>query len=247
MPEYILVSVAWPYANADIDVGNMTGGYLPADIFARYHRLAGNNVLMVSGSDSHGTPITVKADAQKKTAREVFEFYHRRFLDLYLKLGLTYDLFTHTDTENHHRVSQDMFTCLLENDYLRLDRQKVWYSPSEKRYLPDRYVEGECYICHYPNARGDQCDNCGNLLDAIQLINPRSKNDGSTPVLRETEHYFLDLPKLSPDLRAYLNAGKDHWRGNVITFARNQVAEGELLPRPITRDIDWGIPVPLEG
>src|SRR3990172_10030182 len=112
MTENILVSVAWPYANADIHVGNITGAYLPADVFARYHRLAGNKVLMVSGSDSHGTPITVKADAEKTTPRAVFEFYHRRFLDLFLKLGLSYDLFTHTDTENHHRVSQDMFTRL---------------------------------------------------------------------------------------------------------------------------------------
>ena len=247
MAENILVSVAWPYANADIHVGNITGAYLPADIFARYHRLAGNRVLMVSGSDSHGTPITVRADAEKTTAREVFERFHRRFLELYLKLGLSYDLFTHTDTENHHRVSQAMFTALLANGYLKLDREKMWYSASERRFLPDRYVEGECYICHYPNARGDQCDNCGNLLDANLLINPRSKNDGSTPELRETEHYYLDLPKLGPALREYLAVDKEHWRPNVINFARNQVAEGGLLPRPITRDLDWGIPVPLAG
>jgi methionyl-tRNA synthetase len=247
MAQNILVSVAWPYANADIHVGNITGAYLPADIFARYHRLAGNRVLMVSGSDAHGTPITVKADAEKTTSLEVFLRYHRRFLDLYVQAGLSYDLFTHTDTENHHKVSRDMFTCLLKNKYLQLGRQQMWYSESERRFLPDRYVEGECYICHYPHARGDQCDNCGNLLDATQLINPRSKGDGSRPVLRETEHFFLDLPRLGAWVREYLNTGKEHWRPNVINFARNQVAEGELLPRPITRDLDWGVPVPLEG
>jgi methionyl-tRNA synthetase len=242
----VLVAVAWPYANADIHVGNLTGSYLPADIFARYHRLKGNRVLMVSGTDAHGTPITVRADSEKTTAEAVYQRYHQRFIDLFFKAGLTYDLFTSTHTENHFRVSQDFFRTLNQNGYLYREKQKVMYSESEKRFLPDRYVEGECYICHYPNARGDQCDNCGNLLDATQLIHPRSRNDGSTPVPRETEHFFLDLAKLAPEIVRFLSTGKEAWRQNVLRFARNMVDEG-VHGRPITRDLDWGIPLPEPG
>jgi len=247
MSNPILVSVAWPYANADIHVGNIVGAYLPADIFARYHRLKGNQVLMVSGSDAHGTPITVRADAEGKTALEVSEAFHRRFLELFLKLGLTYDLFTTTHTENHFRVSQDIFLRLRDNGYLFTQTEQQWYSPDEKRFLPDRYVEGECYICHYPNARGDQCDKCGNLLDATQLIKPRAKTHGGLLELRDTEHFYLDLAKLTPALSRYLSADKDHWRAQVLNPSRAQVESGELRGRAITRDLDWGIPVPVEG
>jgi methionyl-tRNA synthetase len=247
MSKNILVAVAWPYSNADIHVGNIVGAYLPADIFARYHRLRGNNVLMVSGSDSHGTPVTVRADAEQTTPLAVYERFHRRFLDLFVQCGLTYDLFTSTHTENHFRVSQDIFLKLKENGYLFTQTEKQWYSPTEKRFLPDRYVEGECYICHYPNARGDQCDNCGNLLEATQLINPRAKTSGSVLELRETEHFYLDLAKLTPALSRYLNDDKEHWRPHVLNPSRRSVDSGELRGRAITRDLDWGIPVPVEG
>ncbi len=247
MSENILVSVAWPYANAEIHVGNITGAYLPADIFARYHRLKGNRVLMVSGSDAHGTPITVRADAEGVTAKDVYERYHQKFLKLFTSLGLSYDLFTSTHTENHAEVSQKMFLRLLENGYLYREIQKQWYSPAESRYLPDRYVEGTCYICDYDNARGDQCDNCGNLLDATRLINPRSKTGASALELRETEHFFLDLAKLTPHLQAFLEKDKDFWRPNVIAKSRYTVNEEGLHGRPITRDLKWGVPVPLDG
>ncbi len=247
MPKHIHVSVAWPYANGDLHVGHLAGAYLPADIFARYHRLKGNHVLMVSGSDSHGTPISVEADKRGVTARSIFEHYHERFLQTQQKLGITYDLFTHTDTENHHRVSQDIFTCLLERGFLYREEQTLLYSQLEKRFLPDRYVEGECYICHYANARGDQCDNCGNLLDATLLINPRSRNHPDEQlILRTTEHYFLDLSKFEKELIAYLDKHEHHWRAQVTRFSRNFVADG-LRGRPITRDIDWGVNVPLAG
>jgi methionyl-tRNA synthetase len=242
----VLVAVAWPYANADIHVGNITGSYLPADIFARYHRLKGNRVLMVSGTDAHGTPITVRADSEHTTPEKIYQRYHQRFIDLFRKTGLTYDLFTSTHTENHFRVAQDIFTALKTNEHVYRQKQVVMYSEQEKRFLPDRYVEGECYICHYPNARGDQCDQCGNLLEAAQLIHPRSRIDGSTPVPRETEHFFLDLAGLSPAVEQYLSSGKDRWRPNVLRFARNMIAEG-LHGRPITRDLDWGIPLPEKG
>jgi methionyl-tRNA synthetase len=243
---HILVAVAWPYVNADIHVGNLTGSYLPADIFARYHRLRGDQVLMVSGSDAHGTPATVRADAEGVTPEAVYQRYHKRFLETFLATGISYDLFTSTHTENHFRVSQDLFLALRDGGYLYREKQTILYSETEKRYLPDRYVEGECYICHYPNARGDQCDNCGNLLEATLLINPRSRIDGSRPVPRETEHFFLDLAKLAPAIADYLAREKDHWRPNVVRFARNMVEQG-LHGRPISRDLDWGIPLPEAG
>jgi methionyl-tRNA synthetase len=247
MPENILVAVAWPYANADIHVGNIVGAYLPADIYARYHRLAGNNVLMVSGSDAHGTPVTVRADAEGTTAQAVYERFHGRFLELFQKLGLNYDLFTSTHTDNHFRISQDIFLALKEHGCLYTQTEPQWYSPAEKRFLPDRYVEGECYICHYPNARGDQCDNCGNLLDATQLIHPHAKTSGLALELRDTEHFYLDLGKLAPALSRWLNEDKAHWRTQVINPSRRQAESGELHGRAITRDLDWGIPVPVAG
>jgi methionyl-tRNA synthetase len=245
MGEKILVAVAWPYASAPIHVGNMAGADLPPDIYARYHRLRGNDVLMVSGSDSHGTPVTVRADQENSTPREVFERFHAEFLETFQRMGLTYDLYTHTDTENHHWVAQTLFTRLLENGYLYTKSEEHPYSVTEGRFLPDRYVEGTCPHCGYDGARGDQCENCGTLLSAIELIDPRSRNDGSTPEIRETTHFFLDLPALADRLIAWLDEDKEHWRPNVINFSRNMARE--LQGRPITRDLSWGIPVPVEG
>jgi len=246
MARKILIGVAWPYANGYQHLGHLAGAYLPPDIFARYHRLLGNDVLMVSGSDAHGTPITVRAHEEGVPPREIFERYHKTFLETYQQIGLTFDLFTHTDTENHYRVAQDIFIKILENGYLYKEVQQQLYSPQEGRFLPDRYVEGECPHCGYPDARGDQCDNCGKLLEPTELLHPRSKASGDTNLeLRETEHYFLDLPKLSDELEEYLSHDKDHWRPAVINFARNYVQD--LHGRPITRDIDWGIPIPLPG
>ncbi len=246
--EFILVAVAWPYANADIHQGNVTGSYLPADIYARYHRLQGNHVLMVSGSDSHGTPVTVRAHEEGKTAREVFESYHLRFLQTFERLGLTYDLFTHTDTENHFRVSQDVFSQLLKNEYLYRKVTPQMYSPETGRFLPDRYVEGTCPVCGYTSARGDQCDNCNTLFEsAAELINPHGRVDKSALELRDTEHYFLDLPTIADDqLTEWIHDDKEHWRGQVINFARNFIDQG-LIGRAVTRDMEWGIPVPVEG
>ncbi|HEX7973793.1 MAG TPA: methionine--tRNA ligase [Anaerolineales bacterium] len=247
MSKNILVAVAWPYANSFIHVGNLTGSYLPADIFARYHRLAGNRVLMVSGTDAHGTPVTVRADAEGTTPLEVYKKFHAGFLELYQKLGLTYDLFTSTHTSNHFKVSQDIFLALKNSGNLYTRREQQWFSTTLGRFLPDRYVEGTCYICGYQNARGDQCDNCGNLLDATQLIAPRSKIDGSTPELRETEHYYLDLGKLQPAIAEFLHERENYWRPNVLRQSLGQMTANELHGRAITRDLDWGIPVPVEG
>ncbi len=247
MTENILVCVAWPYANARIHVGNLTGAYLPADIFARYQRLRGRRVLMVSGSDAHGTPVTVRADAEGSTPIEVYDRFHQGFLALFQQLGLDYDLFTSTHTQNHFHVSQAIFLALKKNGYLYNERQRQWYAPSLGRYLPDRYVEGTCYLCGFTNARGDQCDKCGSLLDATLLINPRAKTDGSTPELRETEHFYLDLGKLQDNVVAFLNQRKEHLRPNVLRQSLGQIESEPLHGRAITRDLDWGIPVPVDG
>lgn len=247
MTESILVAAAWPYANAEIHVGNLTGSYLPADIFARYQRLRGRKVLMVSGSDSHGTPITVRADAEKSTPYEVYQRYHHGFLDLFQKLGLTYDLYTSTHSRNHFTVSQAMFSALKKNGFLYKESQMQWYSTSQNRFLPDRYVEGTCYICGYTGARSDQCDKCGNMLEASLLLEPKSKIDGSTPELRSTEHYLLDLSRLQELVVEFLKVRESYWRPNVMRQSLGQILADGLKGRPITRDLDWGVPLPAEA
>ncbi len=245
MAERIGVFVAWPYANGDLHLGHVAGVYIPADIFARYHRLRGNQVLMVSGSDAHGTPITVAADREGVSPEEIFRRYHHRFLETYRRLGITFDLFTHTHTENHFAVSQEIFRTLNQRGYLFTRTQTQFYCEYDRRFLPDRYVEGTCPYCGYPSARGDQCDNCGRTLDAIELIDPRCRLCGRPPVLRETEHFFFDLPAFSDQLLAYIER-QTHWRPNVQNFVRNFIQEG-LKPRPVSRDLDWGIPIPVPG
>ena len=245
MTEPILIAIAWPYANSDIHAGNITGSHLPGDICARYHRLRGRKVVVVSGSDSHGTAITVKADAQNKTPLEVYQYYHPRFIELFERLGITYDLFTSTHTENHFDVAQKVFLALHENGYLYKDSSKQWYSTAQNRFLPDRYVEGTCYICGNEDARSDQCEKCGSLLEADKLINPRSKIDGSTPELRETEHYFLNLSGLEPEIQKFLEDRESYWRPNVLRQSLGQIQSVGLKPTSVTRDLDWGIPVPF--
>lgn len=247
MPEPILIAIAWPYANSEIHVGNITGSHLPGDIVARYHRLKGDRVLMVSGTDSHGTPVSIRADALGKPVEAVYQEYHNTFLDLFQKLGIQYDLFTTTHTENHFKVTQSIFLALQKNGYLYTETRPQWYSPQAGRFLPDRYVEGTCYICGFEGARSDQCDNCGNVLEPEKLIQPRSKVDGSTPELRDTEHFFLDLSKLEPEVKKFLKGRAAHLRDTVLGESLGKIEAEGLKPRPITRDLDWGVPVPVEG
>ena len=247
MTKPVLIAVAWPYASAKIHVGNITGAYLPADILARYHRLRGRDVLMVSGSDSHGTPVTVRADEEGTTPEAIYKQYHEEFIILFQKLGLTYDIFTSTHTSNHFDVAQKLFLALKENGYLYTENSRQWYSPQQERFLPDRYVEGTCYFCGKTGARSDQCDNCGHLLEAEKLIDPRSKIDGSTPELRETTHFYLDLEKLQDRVADFLRERQDYWRPNVVRQSLGQIETEGLHGRPITRDLSWGIPVPVEG
>jgi methionyl-tRNA synthetase len=247
MTEPVLIAVAWPYASAKIHVGNITGAYLPADILARYHRLRGREVLMVSGSDSHGTPVTVRADEDGMTPEDVYKHYHTEFIELFQKLGLTYDIFTSTHTRNHFEVAKKLFLSLKENGYLYTEASRQWYSKAQERFLPDRYVEGTCYFCGNTGARSDQCDNCGHLLEAEKLIEPKTKIDGSTPELRETTHFYLDLEKLQDRVADFLRERQDYWRPNVVRQSLGQIETEGLHGRPITRDLSWGIPVPVAG
>ncbi|MGI8927324.1 MAG: methionine--tRNA ligase [Tepidiformaceae bacterium] len=245
MPDRILVCVAWPYANYLLHVGQIAGAYLPADIFARYQRMAGNDVVMVSGSDCHGTPILLAADREGVEPREIVDRYHARIVEVWERLGISFDLYTTTLTENHYRATQNVFLRLLEGGLLYRHTQDQLYDPQAERFLPDRYVEGTCPKCGHEEARGDQCDNCGSQLDAVDLLNPRSRLTDATPVVRESEHFFLKLTQLQEELRAWVSK-QAHWRRNVLNFTLGALDEG-LKDRAITRDISWGVPVPVEG
>ena len=240
----ILVAPAWPYASGKRHLGHVVGFAVPADIFARYHRLKGNDVLMVSGTDEHGTPVMVTADREGVSPREIAERYNELIRADLRDLGITYDCFTRTTTRNHAHVTQDLFRTLYEHGHLVEQTTLGAFSASTGNTLPDRYIEGTCPICGYPEARGDQCDNCGNQLDPADLINPHSIIDGTTPEFRETTHLFLDLPKFADRLRAWIES-KTTWRPNVRNFSLSLV--DELKPRAMTRDIDWGVPVPVDG
>jgi methionyl-tRNA synthetase len=244
MTQRILTAVAWPYANGPRHIGHVSGFGVPSDVFSRYSRMAGNDVLMVSGTDEYGTPILVQAEKEGLTPQQAADKYNRIIVGDLQGLGLSYDLFTRTTTDNHARVVQDVFTALHKNGYIVPKTTHGAISPSTGRTLPDRYIEGTCPICGYDGARGDQCDNCGNQLDPIDLINPVSRINGETPEFIETEHLFLDLPAFAGALGDWLQTRKD-WRPNVLKFSQNLIED--LRPRPITRDIDWGVRIPLEG
>lgn len=245
----VLVAVAWPYANGPLHLGHIAGAYLPADIFARYHRIVGNDVLMVSGSDAHGTPITVRADEEGVTPRDVVERFHPQFLGYWRDLGISFDLFTSTMTENHADVTQKLFLELQENGFIAERTTAQFFDPDAQKFLPDRYVEGTCPSCHTPGARGDQCDACGKTLDATDLIDPKSKLTGAIPELKDTAHYFILLSELEQSVSDWLKT-REGWRAHVINWANGFIGDG-LHDRAITRDIAWGVPLPdgvgLEG
>ena len=242
MSKNVLVCVAWPYASGSRHLGHIGGAYLPADIFARYHRAVGNNVLMVSGSDVHGTPITVRADAEGVEPIDIVNKYHNEFLGYWEKLGISWDNYTTTMTDTHIEVVHDIFNKLLEKGFIDKQKSLQAYDPGENKFLPDRYVEGTCPYCSYSEARGDQCDSCSKTLDPEELINPISKISGNKAEFKETEHYFLKLSALNDRLSDWLNS-KEGWRPHVINFSKSFVEEG-LQDRAITRDLDWGIDIP---
>jgi methionyl-tRNA synthetase len=245
MTEKILVAVAWPYANGSLHLGHIAGAYLPADIFARYHRLKGNEVLMVSGSDQHGTPITIKAEQEGKKPAEIAAKYHREFLESWQRLGISFDLFTTTGTKNHAEVTQDIFLTLLEKGYIYKAKVLQPYCPKCRRFLPDRYIEGTCPFCKSTGARGDQCDDCGKPMNPAELLEPRCRICGTTPRFEDSEHFFFKLSAFQDELSAWVKK-QSHWRPNVANLTQRYFKEG-LKDRAITRDIDWGVPVPMEG
>ncbi|MFC2005772.1 methionine--tRNA ligase [Chloroflexota bacterium] len=245
MSERIFIGVAWPYANGSLHLGHIAGAYLPADIFARYHRTKGNEVLMVSGSDQHGTPITIQAEQEGKKPAEIAAKYHQQFLDSWQKLGISFDLFTTTGTANHAEVAHDIFLTLLNKDHIYKSSMLQPLCPKCQRFLPDRYIEGTCPYCHSHGARGDQCDDCGKPINAAELIDAHCRICGSTPEFKESEHFFLKLSDFSDRLMEWANE-QSQWRPNVFMLTQRYLKEG-LRDRAITRDIGWGIPVPVDG
>ena len=244
MAERVLVAVAWPYASGSRHLGHLAGAYLPADIYARYQRLAGNDVLMVSGSDVHGTPITVRADAEGVTPSEIVERYHAEFCRQWETLGISWDLYTTTGTPNHAAVTQDMFLVQLRNGHIDKRISDQYYDPVGERFLPDRYIEGVCPHCLFEAARGDQCEDCGATLDATDLIEPRSKISGAAPELRSTEHFYFRYSDFTDKLAPWLETRRG-WRPHVINFCNGWLKEG-LQDRAITRDLDWGVELPVD-
>jgi methionyl-tRNA synthetase len=245
LAETIFIGVAWPYANGPLHLGHVAGAYLPADIFARHHRLKGNKVLMVSGSDQHGTPITLRAEQENKSPQEIVARYHREFLECWQKLGISWDLFTTTGTENHARTTHDIFLKLLDGGYIYKNTVPQAYCPKCQRFLPDRYVEGTCPYCQFPQARGDQCDECGRTMNPNDLLDLRCRICGTEPRFEVSEHFFLRLSAFEDRLKSWLG-DKDYWRANVLNFTLGFL-EGGLKDRAITRDIDWGVTVPQPG
>ena len=245
MPEKILVGVAWPYSSGPRHIGHVAGAYLPADIFARYHRMKGDSVLMVSGSDQHGTPTTVRADEEGKTPAEVAETFHRLHMNNFEKLGIQYELYWKTSEPAHKKVARDIFLKLRNDGNIYEKMMESPFCPNCNRFLPDRYIEGECPNCHFDRARGDQCDSCGHIWDPFDLVSPKCKICGGAPIKRGTNHFFFRLSAFEPRLREYLK-DKTYWRQHVLSFTLSWMRDG-LLDRAVTRDIEWGVEIPVPG
>ena len=245
MKEKIYIGVAWPYANGSLHLGHIAGCYLPADIFARYCRMKGRDVLMVSGSDDHGTPITITADNENTTPQAIVDRFNKEHTENMKQMGISFDLFTNTNTKNHEEVTQDIFLTLYNKEHIYKKSVEAFYCNHCKRFLPDRYIEGTCPHCNNENARGDQCDECGKLLDPEDLINVRCKICGNTPEIKTSDHLFFALSKFEKKLEKWMK-DKKHWKDSVWKFTDNWLKNG-LKDRAITRDMEWGIKVPIDG
>jgi methionyl-tRNA synthetase len=245
LPDKILVTAALPYANGPLHLGHLAGAYIPADIYVRYQKLKGSDVIFICGSDEHGVPITIRADHENVAPQEIVDRYHSMMKESFRRLGVEFDNYSRTSLPLHHRISQDFFLNLFHKGFIREQEVKQYYCTTCKRFLPDRYIEGECPHCHRENARGDQCESCGRWLEPEQLISPRCKVCGSAPELRATRHWYFKLSQFQKRLEEWQES-KPQWKSNVREFCSGWFKEG-LTDRPITRDIDWGIPVPLPG
>lgn len=246
MSKRTLVTAALPYANGPIHIGHLAGVYVPADMYVRYKRLRGEEVLFICGSDEHGVPITISADKEKVSPKVIVDRYHELNKRSFERLGITFDYYGRTSSDEHRTMSQHFFTRLKENGFIEAKTEPQLYDEEAKMFLPDRYVEGTCPVCSNPDARGDQCDRCGTYLNQTELINPRSKVTGSKPVVRDTEHWYFKLSAFQGDLEKYIEEKAGKWRDTVVQQARSWL-KGGLQDRPITRDLDWGVPVPIDG
>lgn len=244
MKQRVFIGVAWPYVNGDLHIGHLAGYLLPADIFSRFSRLTGKETLMVSGADCFGTPTTIEADKEGVSPEAIVKKYFAKQKSLFKIASISYDLFTKTTTPNHQKITQEFFLRLFKNGYLSKKTTKQFYSEADKKFLPDRYVEGECPYCHAENTRSDQCDRCGNVLNPEELINPKSKITGQPATLKDTEHYFIEWPLLEKDIKQYFKTHSSKWRPWIKTETENWLAAG-LKSRAITRDLDWGVKIPI--
>jgi methionyl-tRNA synthetase len=244
----ILVTAALPYANAPIHLGHLAGAYLPSDIYVRYQRLAGRDIVFICGSDEHGVPITITAEKEGITPQQVVDRYHALNRAAFEKFGMSFDNYSRTSLPLHHETALAFFLDFHRRGVLREKQEKQFFDPKANMFLPDRYVEGTCPICAHPEARGDQCEKCGSFLNPVELLNPKSKISGQTPVLRETSHFYFPLGDFQKRLEAYVAGAnqRDGWKENVLQYCRSWFTDG-LQDRAVTRDLDWGVKIPLAG
>ena len=241
-----LITTALPYANGPVHIGHLAGVYVPADIYARYLRLKGSDVVMIGGSDEHGVPITIRARKEGVTPQDVVDSYHALIKDSFEGLGISFDVYSRTTSETHAATASEFFKRLYDKgEFVEIKSQQL-YDEGAGRFVADRYVVGECPVCHAQGAYGDQCEKCGSSLSPTELINPRCAETGNTPVLRETTHWYLPLDRWQEELTKWILEGHKEWRPNVYGQCKSGHQLG-LHPHAVTRDLEWGIPVPVEG
>lgn len=240
-----LITAALPYANGPIHIGHIAGAYLPADIYYRYRKMKGDDVIFICGTDEHGVPITIRAMQENTTPEEIIKKYHKIIKESFDKMRIEFDNFSGTHREIHFKISQEFFLNVVKNGYTVEKEQEQFYCETDKMFLPDRYITGKCPKCGYEYAKGDQCEKCGTTLDPIDLISPKCAICGNPPVIKKTKHWYFVLSKFEKQLKEYLES-KSNWKPNVRDFALSWIKEG-LKDRPISRDLNWGIPLPIEG
>ena len=240
------VTSALPYANGGVHIGHLAGVYVPADIYVRYLRLKGEEVMFIGGSDEHGVPVTMRARKEGITPQDVVDRYHKMIKDSFEKFGISFDVYSRTTSETHHKFASDFFRKLYDEGKLVEETSKQYYDEEAKQFLADRYITGECPHCHNEGAYGDQCEKCGRDLSPTELINPKSTISGSQPVLKETKNWYLPLNEYQEWLKQWILEGHKEWRPNVYGQCKSWL-DMDLQPRAMTRDLDWGIPVPVEG
>ncbi len=242
-PQKYTVTAALIYANGPIHIGHLAGCYIPADIYVRYLRSKGADVAFISGTDEHGVPITVKARKEGKTPQQVVDFYYEQIKNSFADFGISFDIYSRTSNQTHHKVSQEIFTTMFDKGYFDEETSEQYFDEVAQQFLADRYIVGECPVCGNPNAYGDQCEKCGSTLSPTELKNPRSTLSGSKPVMKSTKNWYLPLDRMQPEIEKYVNSHKE-WKPNVFGQCQSWLKDG-LRPRAMTRDLDWGISVPL--